>query len=325
MDIARFEDSLWLTALAVLPLLLYRYHRDERGGRGSIRFSHLATLKQIGSSAWTRLRHVVFFSRLAALACLILAMARPQAGKEVVDVSADGIDIMLVLDVSSSMEAKDLGSANRLDVAKAVVAEFISGRQSDRIGMVVFASESFTQCPVTLDYEVLLEFLSDIRIADKSWDGTAIGVALINACNRLRDADGESKVAILLTDGVNNAGEIDPLTAASVAAATGVRVYTIGVGSRRAARLRGQAVRELEFDEEILKQIAADTGGKYYHATSHQKLEQVYDEIGQLEKTEVTSQIHVDFSDRYAFLLWIAFALLTAEFVFANTKFRRLP
>ena len=320
----RFENGIWLAALLLLPVVLYRYLREERGDRGSIRFSSLKSFEGIRPGIWLRLRHTVVVLRLAGLALLIVAMARPQAGKEVVDVTAEGIDIMLALDVSGSMEARDLGEANRLEVAREVVSEFISGRHSDRIGMVVFAGESFTQCPLTLDYDVLLEFLGEIEIASRSWDGTAIGVALINACNRLRDADGKSRVVILLTDGVNNAGEIDPVTAAAAAEATGIRVYTIGVGAR-SNPAPGRPGRGFEFDEEILEQIAETTGGQYYHATSREKLKQVYEEIGQLETTPVTSAVHLDFTERYDRFLRTGTVLLLLGFVLANTRFRRLP
>ena len=324
MELLRFENAIWLLVMVLLPLLLYRYLREERGDRGSIRFSSLESFQGMRTGLWVRLRHAVVVLRLVGLACLIVAMARPQAGKEVVDVKAEGIDIMLALDVSGSMEARDLGDANRLEVAREVVSEFIAGRHSDRIGMVVFAGVSFTQCPLTLDYDVLLEFLSEIEIASRTWDGTAIGVALINACNRLRDADGKSKVVILLTDGVNNAGEIDPMTAAAVAEATGIRVYTIGVGAQGNPGPGGRG-RGVEFDEEILKQIAATTGGQYYHAHSREKLKQVYEEIGELETTPVTSAVHLDFSERHGRFLRIGAALMLLGFVLANTRFRRLP
>jgi len=272
---------------------------------------------------------MLFAARIVGLGCLVVAMARPQSGAQIVDVSADGVDIMLVLDVSSSMQARDLGSANRLEVARAVVARFIENRQSDRIGMVVFAGESFTQCPLTLDYDVLLQFLAEIRIAEEAWDGTAIGMAMINAVNRLRETSGGktpegggSRVAILLTDGVNNAGEIDPATAADVAAAVGVRFYTIGVGAeQRGPRRRGG----VDFDAEALQQIAAATGGQYYHATSGEKLAEIYEEIGRLETTEVTSRIHLEYSERYASFLWPGLLFLFAEFVLRQTRLRSLP
>ena len=269
----------------------------------------------------SRLRPTLMVLKLLGLGLLIIAMARPQAGTQLIDLNAEGIDIMLTLDVSSSMEAKDLGAASRLEVAKKVVADFIAGRISDKVGMVVFAAQSFTQCPLTLDYDILLDFLKDIRIAEEEWDGTAIGMALINACNRLKDSAAESKVVILLTDGVNNAGEIDPMTAADAAAAIGVRVYSIGVGRQVSARLRGR----VEFDEEALRSIAVRTGGKYYHAHSEEKLQEIYAEIGELEKTVVTSQVHVDYSDRFASWIWFGLLVLVAEFVLANTVFRKVP
>ena len=328
MDVLRFADPVWLWGLLLLPLLAYRYVREQRGRMAAVRFPDLGLLERVEPTLWSRLRHGLAGLRILGLGCLILAMARPQAGKEVVDLSAEGVDIMLVLDVSGSMAVKDLGPTSRLAVAKDVVADFIAGRETDRIGMVVFAAEAYTQCPLTLDYDVLLSFLGDIRIADESWDGTAIGMALVTACNRLRESEAESKVVILLTDGVNNAGEIDPATAAEVAAAMEARVYAIGVGSGAGALvsvLRGRRSRGAEFDEATLKQIAATTGGKYYHATSREKLEAIYQEIGQLEKTEISSDVHVDYADRYLHLIWPGLLLLLLEFVLANTRLRRVP
>lgn len=330
MNAASFAEPLWLLGLLLLPWLVWHHLIHGRRQRGSIRFSYLGGL-ELPVSPWSRLRPLLFAGRIVGLGCLVVALARPQSGRQIVDVSAEGVDIMLVLDVSSSMQARDLGPANRLEVAREVVARFIEGRRSDRIGMVVFAGESFTQCPLTLDYDVLLQFLGDIRIAEDDWDGTAIGMAMINATNRLRDSLGQgvssrsaggSRVAILLTDGVNNSGEIDPRTAAGVAAAVGVRFYTIGIGAeRRSPRRRGG----VDFDEEALRQIAEVTGGKYYHATSSEKLAQIYDEIGRLETTEVTSRIHLQYSERYAGFLWPGLLILLAEFVLRQTRMRSLP
>jgi Ca-activated chloride channel family protein len=332
MQALRFENPEWLLLLFLLPLLVYRYVVENRRRQGSVRFSDLGTLRLIGPTLLTRLRHGLLVLKVGGLACLIMAMARPQAGREVRQLSAEGIDIMLTLDVSSSMELDDLGQQSRLEVAKEVVAQFIAGRHSDRIGMVVFAGESFTQCPLTLDYEVLLEFLKAVQIAEEAWDGTAIGMALINACNRLREAEGRSQIIILLTDGVNNAGEIEPLTAAEVAAAVGIRAYTIGVGSdgtiRRPVRgvfgTRYQTV-QVEIDEETLRGVAERTGGQYYRATSEEKLEQIYRQIGELEATEVKAQVHVDYAERFAHFLWPGLALLLGEMLLANTRFRRIP
>lgn len=319
--LTQFEDPLWLICLVILPVILYWYLLERRRS-ASIRFTQVSEVKRrVPVTLRSRLRPTLLALKLLGLGVLIIAMARPQAGTQLIDLSAEGIDIMLTLDVSSSMEAKDLGAASRLEVAKKVVADFISGRISDRVGMVVFAGQSFTQCPLTLDYDILVDFLKDIRIAEEEWDGTAIGMALINACNRLKDSDADSKVVILLTDGVNNAGEIDPMTAADAAAAIGVRVYSIGVGRQVSARARGR----VEFDEEALRSIAQRTGGKYYHAHSEEKLQEIYAEIGELEKTEVTSLVHVDYSDRFASWVWFGLLMLVAEFALANTVFRKIP
>ena len=325
MDSLRFADPWWLLAFVSLPALVYRYVVDERGNKASLRFSSLNVLIRIPPTVWTRLRHGLVVLKLAGLSCLILAMARPQAGKQVREVSTEGVDIMLTLDVSGSMKARDLSQHGRLHVAKSVVADFIEGRQSDRIGLVVFAEESFTQCPLTLDYDILLTFLDDIQLADESWgNGTAIGVAIITACNRLRDSEAESKVVVLLTDGANNAGEIDPLTASDVAGVMGIRVYTIGVGKHQAS-VRADRVREQEFDEEALQQIASRTGGRYFHAATQEKLAEIYGQIGELETTEITSEIHLDYSERYAGFSWLGAVLLLTEMVLANTRFLRVP
>ena len=334
MQNLRFENPEWLLLLLLLPLLVYVFVRRKRFRQSSVRYSDISIFNELKVPVSIKMSNLLAVLKILGLALLIVAMARPQAGRSTRQVSADGIDIMLTLDVSSSMELNDLdnGDRTRLEVAKQVVSDFISGRESDRIGMVVFAGESFTQCPLTLDYNILLDFLRGIPIAEKSWDGTAIGMALINAVNRLREAEGRSQVVILLTDGVNNSGEIDPQTAAETAAAVGVRVYTIGIGSdgsiRRAVPgifgTRYQNV-EVEIDEETLRAVAEQTGGKYYRATSEQKLGQIYEEIGELERTEITSEIYVEYSERYTMFLWTGLVMLLAEILLSNTRFRRLP
>jgi len=334
MQNLRFENPEWLILISLLPILLYFYIRRRRFRKSSVRYSDISVFRSLKKPLSIKLRHALIAMKLLGFSFLIVAMARPQSGRSKRQISSEGIDIMLTLDVSSSMELNDLdnGDRTRLEVAKQVVSDFINGRQSDRIGMVVFAGESFTQCPLTLDYKILLEFLEGIPIAEKSWDGTAIGMALINAVNRLREAEGRSQVIILLTDGVNNAGEIDPLTAAETAGAVGVRVYTIGIGSdgsiRRAVPsvfgTRYQNV-EVEIDEETLRTVAQKTGGKYYRATSEKKLEQIYEEIGELERTEITSEIHVEYTDRYMPLLWAGLFFLLCEVLLSNTRFRSLP
>ena len=324
----RFADPIWLWGLALLPLLVSRHILDIRRRQTSLRFPRLGVLAQVGPTLRGRLRHGLVVLRVGGLGLLTLAMARPQAGEQIVDLRAEGIDIMLVLDVSGSMKIKDLGPTSRLAVAKEVVADFIDGRRADRIGMVVFAAESYTQCPLTLDYEVLLKFIDQLSIADKSWDGTAIGMALITAVNRLRDSTAESKVIVLLTDGVNNAGEIGPETAAAAAAAMGIRVYAVGVGSGAgglAAALRGRRHRRTEFDEASLMAITDRTGGRYFHATSQQKLGAIYREIGELETTQISSEMSVAYVEQFGPLLWGGLSLLLAELLLANTYLRRIP
>ena len=326
MDALRLADPAFLALLLLLPWMGWRQRRRGQRLRGSLRYPRVSDLRDLPAGPWAPVRRALPVVRLLALACLVTALARPQSGERIAEVSAEGVDIMLILDVSGSMQARDLGPASRLAVAKEVVARFIAGRETDRIGMVVFAAESFTQCPLTLDYDVLLQFLDEIEIAHESWDGTAIGMALINAANRLRDAGGEAargRVAILLTDGVNNAGEINPQTAAAAAAAVGVRVYTIGVGAEPRGGMR--RARGLDFDEETLRAIAAATGGRYYHATSGEKLAEIYAEIGRLEMTEVTSRVHLEYSELYALFLWPGFLALAGDFLLSRTRFRSLP
>ncbi len=333
-----FESPQWLWLLLVLPLLVFRYLREEQGEKGSVRFADLGVLRKLRPTLWTHLRHSLLVLKVAGMGCLMVAMARPQSGLESREISAEGIDIMLTLDVSRSMEHKDLaqGEKSRLQVAKGVVADFARGRRSDRLGVVVFAGESFTQCPLTLDYTLLLDFLDGVEIPAKQsrqadWhDSTAIGMALINACNRLRHSEAESKVIILLTDGENNAGEIEPLTAADVAEAIGVRVYTIGVGAADGDRGRqglfaGFYQRAPQIDEKTLREVAERTGGKYYRATSEEKLEEIYRQIGELETTQIKTEIKVDYADRFATFLWSGLALLLVGAVLANTRFRSIP
>jgi Ca-activated chloride channel family protein len=330
----RFASPEWLLLLLLLPVLVWRHRVVERRRAASVDFPVATALRQMPATLAARLRPLLLVARLVGLAFMILGLARPQAGHELRQRQADGIDIMLTLDVSSSMELSDLdqGQKTRLQAAKEVVADFVRGRVSDRIGMVVFAAQSFTQCPLTLDYGVLLQFLDGIQIADQSWDGTAIGMAVINAVNRLRESTAKSKVVILLTDGVNNAGEIDPLTAANLAAAVGIKVYTIGVGSdgviRRPVRgpfgVRYQTV-QVEIDEDILRRVADTTGGRYYRATTERKLDEIYQEIGRLETSTITARVSTHYADRYAWFLWPGLVLLLAETALANTRFRRLP
>lgn len=329
----RFVNPEWLVLALVIPFLVYRYVRRQRERGGSIRFSDVSGARRIAPSLVLRLRHSLLVFRCLAIVCLVVALARPQSGREGREILSQGIDIVLALDASSSMEATDLGDASRLDVSKQVVSEFVEGRVNDRLGLVVFAGEAYTQCPLTLDYGVFRAFLRDVHIAEEDWDGTAIGTAIATAVNRLRDSAATSKVVILLTDGLSNRGEIDPLTAAKAAEAVGIRIYTIGAGSHGEILKRVDGglfgprnVRvPVKIDEETLRQVAKTTGGQYFRATSAEKLEAIYEEIGEMEKTEIKTREYVNYRELFPAFLWPGLLMLGLESILANTRFRRIP
>jgi Ca-activated chloride channel family protein len=331
--VIRLVNPEWLILLGVIPLLFFRYVRQQRSKRGSIRFSDLSAARKIVPSLMLRLRHSLILLRCLAIFCLVVGLARPQSGREGREILSQGIDIILALDASSSMEAQDLGESSRLEVSKQVVAEFADGRINDRLGLVVFAGEAYTQCPLTLDYGVFLAFLKDVQIAGEDWDGTAIGTAIATAVNRLRDSNATSKVVILLTDGLNNRGEIDPMTAAKAAEAVGVRIYTIGAGSEGEIlrRVDGglfgprQVRVKVEIDEDTLRDVAETTGGQYFRATSIEKLEAIYAEIGEMEKTEIKTREYVNYRELFPAFLLPGLLLLGLESLLANTRFRRIP
>ena len=324
------KDPEWLFALVLVPFLIYRYVRRQRQKQGSIRFPDLGLIGRIPPSAALRLRHGLIVLRCLALVLLVIALARPRSGREGREILTRGIDIVLALDVSGSMAYKDLDRQRktRLQVSKEVVSQFVRGRVNDRLGLVVFAGESYTQCPLTLDYGIFLSFLKEVRLADDSWDGTAIGTGIVTAVNRLRRSEASSRVVILLTDGVNNRGEVDPVTAARAAHAVGIRIYTIGAGSSgvivTGQGLLQQRVR-VEIDEETLKEVAEITGGRYFRATSEKKLEEIYRAIGEMEKTVIKTRDYVDYSELFTLFLWPGLVLLGVELMLANTRFRRIP
>jgi len=328
----RFANPEFLLLLAVLPLLVYWQLKSSRRQQSSLRYSDLGLIKPMGDSPRKRYRPVLFILRLAVIALLIIGFARPQAGSHEEEVITEGIDIVMAMDISSSMLAEDFKPKNRLETAKVVAADFIKGRKNDRIGMVVFAGQSFTQCPLTLDYGILLKFLDDIHIGMIE-DGTAIGMALGTCVNRLRDSKAKSKVVILLTDGQNNRGELDPITAARVAKAYKIRVYTIGAGTRGEALYpvddpifgRRYVRMPVNIDEDLLRSIAGITGGKYFRATDRTSLEKIYREIGDLEKTKIEVKQYTRYRELFGRYLLAALVLLLAEVVLANTVFRKIP
>lgn len=328
-----FANKYFLLLLTLLVPLGWAYWRWVWKRRRSIRFSDLGTALRVNRH-WSRYQpHIPFALRLLVLALLIAAMARPRSGVTYEDISSEGIDIVLTVDVSSSMLAEDLRrGSSRLEVAKKVVADFVSRRKHDRIGLVAFAAKSITRCPPTLDYRILDSQLEQLQIGSIE-DGTAIGVALASSANRLRNSRAKSRVIVLLTDGMNNRGEIDPLTAARVAEAQGLKVYTVGVGTRGTApvpvkdafgRTRYQQI-QVEIDEGVLREIASMTGGKYYRATDAGELQNIYQQIDTLEKTKIEVREYRRFRELFSLFLFPALGFFVLELVLAGTRFRTIP
>ena len=275
------------------------------------------------------IRHLLLGLRTAAIALLIIILARPQKTDNFQDVSTEGIDIVLTLDISGSMLARDF-KPDRLEASKNVATEFITGRPYDRMGLVVFSGESFTQCPITTDHAVLINLMRELK-SGMIEDGTAIGMGLATAVNRIKDSEAKSKVIILLTDGVNNRGMIAPLTAAEIAKTYGIRVYTIGVGTQGVAPYPVQTPfgvqyqdMPVEIDEGILKEIAKMTDGKYFRATDNEKLVEVYAEIDKLEKSRIDVRQFKLKEEKFILPAIIAFILIIIEIIFRNTIFKSL-
>jgi Ca-activated chloride channel family protein len=317
--------------------MLIVYVRRERRQRSAVRFPDLSVISKLPPSPLLWIRHLLFVLRMAGLGLLVVALARPQFGRSGSEVTSEGIDIMLVLDISQSMQALDFKPDNRLTVAKQTIGEFASKRQSDRIGLVVFAARAYTKCPLTLDHAVLQSLIGEVTFTDFSFQ-TAIGTAIATAANRIKDSPAKSKVIILCTDGANNAGEIPPLTAASAAAELGIRMYTIGVGREGKVPMpvqmqnpfTGEVVTQVQMidsdlDEKTLVAIAGATGGQYFRAQSAEKLREIYDQIDKMEKTVVKTNIYSSFDERFYPWLWIGFLLLLLEHLLQHTRLRRIP
>ncbi len=329
----RFEDPWVLLLMAVIPfMVLYGW---QRSGSAYIRFSSLHVLSRLPQPASVSLRRVVPLLRCMAAVLIIMALARPQSGVKSVEVKSTGIDIMLCLDSSGSMRALDFttdGKRNtRMAAVKSVVNEFVRGREHDRIGMVVFGEEAFTQCPLTLDYGVLLSLLDSLEIG-MAGDATAIGTALGLCVKRFQDIESASRVVVLLTDGVNTAGTITPLTAARLAQSFGIKVYTIGVGSEGKAPFQVDSLfgkqyvyLEANLDEDTLRQIAALTGGQYFRATDTEALREIYKQIDAMEKTEVEVKEYTEYNELFLWFLLPALFLLLLEIALANTRFMKIP
>lgn len=320
----------YLWGLSLIPMAIIWYVLKHKQQQARLRLSSLEGFKGV-SSTLVRFRPILFVLRIGALALVILALARPQT----VDISTrtktnKGIDIIMAIDVSSSMLAQDL-MPNRLSALKQVASDFIDDRVNDRIGLVIYAGESYTKTPITSDKRIVKNALKSIRYDGVINDGTAIGMGLATAVNRLKDSKAKSKVIILLTDGVNNSGFIEPKIAAELAVEFHIKTYTIGLGSNGMAKApvgilpNGKfqyGMTKVEIDEELLKAISKSTGGIYFRATDTRKLKEIYNEINKLEKTEIEEIKYYNYQEKYRILVLLALALLFIEWFLKNTIFR---
>ena len=321
-------NSLWL--LLFLPVVLTWQIFSRNKTQPLLKMPSLSNFQE-GSFFWARIFHGLFIFRLCAIGLIILAIARPQT----VDISTrtktnKGIDIVMAIDVSSSMLAQDL-KPDRLTALKRVAAEFIEDRRSDRIGLVVYAGESYTKTPITSDKNIVKSSMREINFQGLIEDGTAIGMGLATSVNRLKDSKAKSKIIILLTDGVNNSGFIDPKIATELAVEFGIKTYTIGLGSNGTALApvgilpNGKfkyGLTKVEIDEALLKEIALKTGGIYFRATNNQKLEEIYQEINKLEKTEIEEFKYYNYEEKYRVLILLAIGFIIFEWIFRNTLFK---
>jgi Ca-activated chloride channel homolog len=324
-----FAEPLFLYLLLLIPAVVVYYFFKQHKASASLRMPGLHQFHNSGKSFRHYLRHILFVFRTLAIGLLIIALARPQSSDNWQDVSTEGIDIVLALDISGSMLARDF-NPDRLEASKNVATEFISGRPYDRMGLVVFSGESFTQCPITSDHAVLINLLREVQ-SGMIEDGTAIGMGLATAVNRIKESSAKSKVIILLTDGVNNRGAIAPITAAEIAKTFGIRVYTIGVGTEGVAPYPVQTPYGVQFqnmpveiDEAILKDIAAMTDGKYFRATDNDRLIQVYSEIDKLEKSKIDVKQYNKKEEKYMSFGLAAFALFLLELIAKSTLLKNL-
>lgn len=330
MSSIEFASPYFLYILIIIPLLVVWYIFLGRKHQAYVKFTDTSFFAGLPRSWKVYVRHVLFALEMCALALLIVALARPQSSSKNQKINVEGIDIVLTMDISSSMLAQDL-KPDRLEAAKNVAADFVKGRPGDRMGLVVFASETFTQVPLTTDHSMLLNMLKDMKCGMLE-DGTAIGDGLASSVSRLKDSEAISKVVILLTDGDNNAGSVDPATAAEMAKIFGIRVYTIGAGTRGTAPypvqtpfggIQYQQI-PVNINEPLLQQIADETGGKYYRATSNEKLQQIYDEIDQLERSKIEinefTRVHEEF---LPLVIW-SLALLLLVFILRHTVLKTL-
>jgi Ca-activated chloride channel family protein len=328
----RFADPQLFVLMAVFTTIAYLFLLRKGHKESSITFSDIRLVTTSASRRRARMRHAIPVLRILAVAAMIVAFARPQTGITGEEILTDGIDIIMVMDVSGSMLAEDL-EPNRLEAAKIVAAEFVGNRPNDRIGLVIFAGEAYTQAPLTLDHSIIQSLLGELTTDMIGVQGTAIGMGIATAVKRLEGSTAESKVIVLVTDGRNNQGQIDPITAAQMAQALGIKIYSVGAGGHGLARIpiqdpvfgrRYQNI-EVDIDEETLQETADLTNGRYFRATDTDSLASVYDEIDKLERTEIEVVNFTRYGELFHYPLFLGLAFLFLELVLGNTALRKVP
>lgn len=333
----QLANGIFLIAMLLAPLGALLYFRAEKR-RGSIIFSDITPFRAMGSSPILKLRHIAVFLRVIVIALVVIALARPQSTTKTQTLHTEGIDIMLTLDASGSMQNKDFKPLNRFEAAKEVISQFISQTKDNRLGLVLYATNAYTQCPLTLDYSVLLNILDRTTLEIIDNKSTAIGLAIATAVNRLKDSDAKSKVIILLTDGKNNAGEIHPFTASKLAKTFGIKIYTIAMGKdntpvmiqdpifgERPARNPDGSLVYDNPDVDTLAEIARLTGGRFFRATDEKKLAQIYSDIAKMEKSKIKTEQKINYTEYFQMFLLPAIGLLLLELVLSYTRFRVTP
>jgi Ca-activated chloride channel homolog len=328
--------SIWLGLWFVTQ---WRLRKNQSSSHAALRFSSIDLLKRLAPSLSLGLRRLVILSRVLTIAFLVIAMARPQTGRKHTQISAKVVDIILAIDTSGSMQALDLDAdrrsitqrRNRLEVVKSVVEEFVIKRESDQLGLVVFGTEAFTQCPLTLDHGIVASFIQRIELG-MAGDATAIGNAIGIASKRLKKSDAKTKILVLLTDGRQTAGSLSPRKAAEIAKSLGIKIYTVAAGTRGKApfvvdTLFGKQVQmqDVAIDEEALKDVATITGGRYYRAEDAKALSEIYDEIDKLERTEIKTKIFMEYDEKFSLFVYPAVFLLLLEILLLGTRLRKIP
>ncbi len=330
----QFASPWLLSLLVVVPILAGWHWRNRSAKPATMQYAVAGLAKGLPNSWRLGLRPLLTIARLLGISLLVIGLARPQIGHARELIKGEGVEIALALDISGSMASLDFEPDNRLQASKAVIADFIEERPYDKLGLVIFSNEAFAQSPLTLDHNMLQRSLDQVELASDLGleDGTAIGLGLANAANMLTSSDAESKVVILLTDGVNNAGQIDPITAAEAAKTLGIKVYTIGAGRPGQVPVPVETLfgtqisyQESQLDEDTLRRVADITGGQYYRAEDSSTLAQIYDEINQLEKSQVEIQVYNQYQEMMIWLVLPALLILVAEMFLRKTIFRTIP